>query len=46
MNIFKKLHQEGRTVVLITHEQDVAEAANRIIKMKGGKIVSDERRSE
>jgi putative ABC transport system ATP-binding protein len=45
MNIFKKLHQEGRTVVLITHEQDVAEAANRIIKMKDGKIISDERRT-
>jgi putative ABC transport system ATP-binding protein len=41
LNIFGRLNDEGRTVVLITHEDDVAARARRIIRLADGKIVSD-----
>ncbi|MFH0824269.1 MAG: ABC transporter ATP-binding protein [Pseudomonadota bacterium] len=41
MNIFKKLHAEGRTLVVVTHDMDVARQADRIIQMKDGRISSD-----
>ena len=39
MSIFHELHQEGRTVVLITHETDIAAQAQRIVRISDGVIV-------
>jgi putative ABC transport system ATP-binding protein len=41
MAIFQKLNREGRTIVMITHEPDIAEHAKRIIHIRDGKIVQD-----
>jgi putative ABC transport system ATP-binding protein len=41
MNIFRKLHSDGRTLVVVTHDTDVAFQADRIIEMKDGRISSD-----
>lgn len=38
MAIFKKLNKEGKTIVMVTHEEDVSKKAKRIIKVKDGKI--------
>jgi putative ABC transport system ATP-binding protein len=42
MKIFQKLNKEGHTIVLITHEPDIAEYAKRIIHLRDGKIIKDE----
>ncbi len=41
IDTFRKLNEQGRTVVLITHEQDIAEKTNRIIFLKDGKLIKD-----
>lgn len=46
MDIFRRLNQEGVTIVMITHEREIAEHANRIIMIRDGKIVDEIRRNE
>ncbi len=41
MNILKTLHSEGRTVIIITHDNDIAANADRIVHIEDGKITSD-----
>jgi putative ABC transport system ATP-binding protein len=43
LGIFARLNEEGRTVVLITHEPDVAEQSKRVIRLSDGRIVEDQR---
>ncbi len=43
LRIFARLNREGRTVVLITHEPDVAAQAKRIVRLRDGRIVEDRR---
>ena len=45
MNLFEKLHEQGNTIILVTHEHDVAQHAHRTIHIRDGKVASDERRA-
>lgn len=43
MNLFHNLHKQGMTLVVVTHDPEVAQQAERIITLKDGRIISDER---
>ena len=43
MNLFERLHAEGNTIILVTHEHDIAARAHRVISIRDGQIEKDER---
>ena len=44
INIIKTLNEQGKTIIMVTHEQDIAVHAKRVITMRDGEVVSDERK--
>ena len=42
MALFEELYQKGNTIILVTHEEDIARHAHRIVKLRDGKIIHDE----
>ena len=43
MNLFERLHAEGNTIIVVTHEPDIAARAHRVISIRDGHIERDER---
>jgi putative ABC transport system ATP-binding protein len=43
MGLFANLHRQGNTIILVTHEMDIAQHAHRVIYIRDGKIASDEK---
>ena len=46
MRVFEELSADGQTVVMVTHEPDIAAHARRVVVLRDGVIASDERREQ
>jgi len=46
LNLFRKIHSQGNTIIVVTHEREISEQAQRIIFLKDGRIVKEERKGE
>ena len=46
MEIIKELHKQGHTIILVTHDSNIAAQASRIIEIKDGQVISDTRKSD
>jgi putative ABC transport system ATP-binding protein len=44
MRLFEKLNEDGHTIILVTHEREIADHAHRTIHIRDGRIESDEKR--
>ena len=42
LKLLEEIHNEGKTIVLVTHTREIAQMANRIVTMKNGKVIGDE----
>ena len=43
LELFKRLHSDGQTILMVTHNDEVAAAGDRIVRMRDGKVESDGR---
>ena len=41
LELFRRLHLQGQTILMVTHDQPVADAAQRIVRMRDGRVVDD-----
>jgi len=46
LNLFHKIHAQGNTIIIVTHDSDIAQQSQRIITIRDGKIEREEKRGE